>query len=160
VLSRTALHDTLRKLGSGHPAGFARVVSLFLGLTRLDRLRGSARREYYSIDPSERLTVGNINTGTVVVSNVGSLGEGLAGRFGLLDIVSPQVFAVGISRLQERPGVVQGTGGGKTVGIRSILPFCLVFDHRAFELGELVPFLERLESFFSDPTRIMSILGT
>jgi pyruvate dehydrogenase E2 component (dihydrolipoamide acetyltransferase) len=134
-------------------------VSLLLGLTRLPRLKGEERRKYYSLDPSKRLTAKDINAGTVVVSNIGSLQGGHSGKFGLIDIVAPQVFTVGISAVAERPSVVTGKDGEKTVGIRSILPFCLVFDHCAFEFGELLPFLRRLDQLFADPSELLPLIG-
>jgi pyruvate/2-oxoglutarate dehydrogenase complex dihydrolipoamide acyltransferase (E2) component len=140
-------------------AGFSRVASVLLGLTRLPRLKGGERREYYSLDPSKRLTEKDINAGTVVVSNIGSIQGGHAGMFGLIDIVAPQVFAIGISAVAERPSVITSKDGEKSVGIRSILPFCLVFDHRAFEFGELLPFLKRLDQLFANPSELLPLTG-
>jgi pyruvate dehydrogenase E2 component (dihydrolipoamide acetyltransferase) len=159
VLNRAASHDTIRKIATGQLAGFSRLVSLLLGLTRPTFLRGAERKRYYSLDPSERLTAKDINSGTVVVSNIGSIQGGQTGKFGLIDIVAPQVFAIGISAVQERPSVVTGKDGEKTIGIRSILPFCLVFDHRAFEFGELLPFLERLDQLFANPSEMLPLMG-
>ena len=158
VLNRTATHDTIHKLKTGQMAGFARLVSVLLGLTRFTRLKGKERRKYYARDPSKRLTAKDINAGTVVISNIGSIQAGQTGRFGLIDVVAPQVFAVGISAVQERPSVVTGAGGEKTVGIRSVLPFCLVFDHRAFEFGELLPFLRRLDQLFANPSQLLPLM--
>ena len=159
VLTQTASRDTIRRLASGQAAGFVRVLSVLLGLSRLAPLRGEERRRYYAADPSLRLTPQDINTGTVVVSNTGSIQSGQTGKFALLDIVAPQVFAVGVSAVRDSPVVVAAADGQKTVAIRSILPFCLVFDHRAFEFSELLPFLRRLDQLFADPKLLLPLLG-
>jgi len=159
VLSRTASRDTLRRLASGQSAGFTRLLSALLGLSRLDFLRGEERRKYYAVDPSKRLMSEDISAGTVVVSNIGSIQSGSTGKFALLDVIAPQVFAVGISGVRESPTVVTGDSGDKTIAIRSTLPFCLCFDHRAFEFGELLPFIGRLNKFFADPTLLLPLLG-
>ena len=159
VLNQAASRDTLRRLASGQAAGFMRLISALLRLSKLDSLRGEERRRYYAADSSTRLTPRDISTGTVVVSNIGSIQSRHTGKFALLDIVAPQVFAVGISAIREAPVVVTGGTGEKIIAIRSVLPFCLVFDHRAFEFGELLPFLERLDQFFSDPSLLLPLLG-
>ena len=159
VLNRTASRDTFRRLASGQAAGFTRLLSVLLGLSKLDSLRGDERRKYYAVDPSKRLAPEDINSGTVVISNVGSIQSGGTGKFALLDIVAPQVFAVGISAVRESPVVVTGGAGEMAVAIRSILPLCLVFDHRAFEFGELLPFLRRLDQLFADPSLLLPLLG-
>jgi pyruvate dehydrogenase E2 component (dihydrolipoamide acetyltransferase) len=158
VLNQTASRDTLQRLMSGQAAGFTRLLSALLGLSKFTSLHGKERRRYYAVDPSARLTPEDISTGTVVVSNIGSIQGGRTGKFALLDIVAPQVFAVGISAVRESAVVVTGRSGEKTVTIRSVLPFCLVFDHRAFEFGELLPFLTHLDRLFADPSLLVPLL--
>jgi pyruvate/2-oxoglutarate dehydrogenase complex dihydrolipoamide acyltransferase (E2) component len=157
VLSVTALHDTLRRVRSGNPAGIMRVISAALGLNRLPFLRGTSRKSYYGTDASTRLGARDIDAGTVVVSNIGSIRKEGDGKFLLIDVIDPQVFAVGISALQERPGIATGQDGVKTVGIRTVLPLCLVFDHRAFEFSALLPFLERVGRLLADPSLILPL---
>lgn len=55
---------------------------------------------------------GDILGGTVTVSNLGSIYRG-PGQVALLEILPPQVFAVGISALQEKPGVYTDQRGGE-----------------------------------------------
>ena len=48
---------------------------------------------------------------------------------------------------------------------RKILPMCIAFDHRAMDFGDIVPFMERTEAIFKNPSVIYdwldkSILGT
>lgn len=69
----------------------------------------------------------------------------------LLDILPPQVFAVGISALQEKPGVYTDQRGEKAIGVRRYLPMCLAFDHRVMDFSGLVPFLKRMDEIFASP---------
>jgi pyruvate dehydrogenase E2 component (dihydrolipoamide acetyltransferase) len=151
VLKVTALEDTWRRIRSGNGHGFRRAVSAFLGLNRPRLLRGGARRRYYAIPEAERLSSRDVDSGSVVVSNIGSLAKGLTGRFQLLDLIEPMVFAVGIGALQDAPRAVTGPGGVKAVESRPVIPFCLVFDHRALEFSALLPFIARLEELFARP---------
>ena len=89
--------------------------------------------------------------GTVTISNIGSLYREQHGYFGLLEVVPPQVLAVGISAVQEKPGVFIDENGNKGIGIRKYLPMCLAFDHRAVDFDTLVPFLKKLDEIFADP---------
>ena len=72
----------------------------------------------------------------------------------LLEILPPQVFAVGISALQENPGVYTDQRGEKAIGVRRYLPMCLAFDHRVMDFSGLVPFLKRMDEIFASPAEI------
>ena len=72
----------------------------------------------------------------------------------LLEILPPQVFAVGISALQEKPGVYTNQRGEKAIGVRRYLPMCLAFDHRVMDFSGLVPFLKRMDEIFASPAEI------
>lgn len=89
--------------------------------------------------------------GTVTISNIGSLYKEQKGSFALLEIIPPQVFAVGIGSIQERPGVYFQKNGNKEIGIRKTLPMCLVFDHRAVDFSSIIPFLKKLDEIFAKP---------
>ena len=91
----------------------------------------------------------------MTVSNIGSICRS-PGQFSLLEILPPQVFAVGISAIQERPGVYVNEAGEKAVGIRRILPMCLAFDHRVLDFSDLTPFLQRLDQLFAEPGEVRS----
>lgn len=72
----------------------------------------------------------------------------------LLELLPPQVFAVGISALQEKPGVYTDQQGEKAIGVRRYLPMCLAFDHRVMDFSGLVPFLKRMDEIFASPAEI------
>ena len=101
-------------------------------------------------DPGEGIAPCDITGSTVTVSNIGSICRS-SGQFSLLEILPPQVFAVGISAVQERPGVYKNEAGEKQLGIRKVLPMCLVFDHRVLDFSDLLPFLSRLDRLFEAP---------
>jgi pyruvate/2-oxoglutarate dehydrogenase complex dihydrolipoamide acyltransferase (E2) component len=89
--------------------------------------------------------------GTVTVSNIGSLYKEQKGFFGLLEIIPPQIFAIGVGAIQEKPGVFIDDKGEMAIGIRKILPLCLVFDHRAVDFSAVVPFLKKTDQIFLKP---------
>ena len=72
----------------------------------------------------------------------------------LLEIIPPQIFAIGIGATQKKPVVVQDDNGIDRIDIRQVLPMCIAFDHRALDFGEIVPFLERLDDIFDNPEQI------
>ncbi len=97
----------------------------------------------------------DVAEGSVTVSNLGSICQ-VSGSVALLEILPPQVFAIGISAIQEKPGVFVGSMGEKEIGIRKYIPMCLAFDHRAFDFGDIVPFIRRLDGIFQKPAEIFS----
>lgn len=121
--------------------------------TDFNRLFLAAARPSESFDPAGGLSPADIESGTVTVSNIGSICRS-PGKFSLLEILPPQVFAVGISALQEKPGLYVNEAGEKTIGIRKMLPMCLAFDHRVLDFSDLSPFLSRLDQIFQSPEEI------
>lgn len=97
----------------------------------------------------------DITGSTATVSNIGSICRS-PGQFSLLEILPPQVFALGISAMQDKPGVFVNEAGEKALGIRKYLPMCLAFDHRVLDFSDLVPFLSRLDRLFQNPKEIHS----
>lgn len=151
LLYRAALSDTLRELKKLHFGVLKRVFST----SNIKRLTGQEKKNYYNIPEESRLSEKNLISGTVTVSNIGSLYKEQRGFLGLLEIIPPQVFAIGIGALQEKPGVYIDGGGENKIGIRRILPMCLVFDHRAVDFNSLVPFIKALDCIFAHPDAIL-----
>jgi len=120
---------------------------------KMKGLAGKEKEAYYKIPENERLTERDIRSGTVTVSNIGSLYKEQKGFLGLLEIIPPQVFVIGIGSIQEKPGVYL-QNGNKEIGIRKILPMCLAFDHRAVDFNSVVPFLKKLDEIYAKPTII------
>ena len=132
--------------------------------------------------PSDSLQLTDIASGTITVSNLGSISHS-RGYVTLLDVIEPQVCAIGISSVQEEPAVYNCTKTDdmgndrmsddaandhiygdicgsvtdeKKIGIRKILPMCIAMDHRALDFGQVVPFLEYMDSVFENPDVIKS----
>lgn len=154
MLYKTAYCETISELKKFRLSTLARVIASKSGRQKISHLKGHEKDIYYKIPESMRLTEKDILNATVTVSNIGSLYKEQKGFFGLLEIIPPQVLAVGIGSVQERPGVYTDRYGSKQIGIRRILPMSLAFDHRAVDFSSLVPFLKRLDQIFMYPAVI------
>ena len=156
LLYKAAFSDTINELKRFNLEVFKRIFSSLFDPHRVKSLTGKEKEEYYKISEADRLSEQSLTSGTVTISNIGSLYKQQKGCFGLLEIVPPQVFAVGLGAIQEKPGVYIESDGAKTIGIRKFLPMCLVFDHRAVDFNSLVPFLKKLDHIFLEPGAIYS----
>ena len=154
MLYKTAYCETINELKRFRLATLVRVMASRTGDQKIMPLKGLNKEKYYKIPENKRLTEKDILNATVTVSNIGSLYKDQKGFFGLLEIIPPQVLAVGIGSIQERPGVYTDRYGTKQIGIRKILPMSLAFDHRAVDFSSLVPFLKRLDQIFQKPSAI------
>ena len=149
-----ALENTLGLLRQGK---ILRVLQRLRGNTfgkgKMNKLKGQAKKDYLAIPESERLTKRDIEQGSITVSNLGSVYRG--GAYAppvMLEIIPPQVCVIGIGGLAERPGVATDCKGVKEIKPRQFLPINLMFDHRALDYGDLVPFMRRLDEIFADPS--------
>ena len=79
---------------------------------------------------------------TITLSNYGTL----AGRFGSLVVVPPQVAILGSGRIAERVVAVNGQPG-----VRRIMPLSLTFDHRVVTGGEAARFLAAVIADLAKP---------
>lgn len=149
LIHEAVVTNTLEELKKGNLAVFRRILANVRLLNH--HLKGTAKKNYYAIPESQRLAGKDLTSGTVTISNIGSLHKGLHGGFGLLEIIPPQIFAVGLGALQEKPGVFVNDHGQKEIGIRTVLPICLVFDHRAIDFDALIPFVKTLDEIFASP---------
>lgn len=86
----------------------------------------------------------DIAEGTFTLSNPGSVCK-VSFQPVLIDIISPQTIAIAIGSIHEQPGICLDAEGHKSIGIRKVLPLTIVFDHRAYDFGDLVPFLNALD---------------
>ena len=148
LLYKTALANTVTQLKSLKFGCLFSVAASKISKNPIKGLSGQNKKSYYQIPSHERLTENDLLKGTVTISNIGSLYKGQKGAFTLLEIIPPQVFAIGIGAIQEKPGVFINQFGRKDIGIRKTLPLCLAFDHRAFDFNTVVPFLKKLDELF------------
>lgn len=151
MLYKAVVADTIGELKKFNFTVIQRILASKVTRYGVKGLKGKEKEEYYKTAESERLTEEDIMSGTVTVSNIGSLYKEQRGFFALLEIIPPQVFAVGIGSVQERPGVYTKENKSKEIGIRKILPMCLAFDHRAVDFSSIIPFLKRLDEIFEKP---------
>jgi pyruvate dehydrogenase E2 component (dihydrolipoamide acetyltransferase) len=147
-LLKVGLEDTFEQVKRGdffHPLG--RFLGLKLGR---DRVKGFPGREK-GVKGGEGLGLCNedINLGTVTISNLGAAVRNTAGTPVLIDLISPQVLAVGIGAVQEKPVIIEGR-----VVPRRMIPFCVVFDHRAVDFGHVAKFIRKMECFFKCPRQL------
>lgn len=124
-----------------------RLIGSKTGKHRVKTLSGEARKKYYSIPESKRLTKHDIEQGTVTVSNLGSLYRDWKGMLTLLEIIPPQLVAVGIGAAQKKP-ICDDDG---TIRPALILPMTVAFDHRALDMNDIIPFMKKLDEIFASP---------
>lgn len=121
------------------------------GKHKVHTLRGAAKKAYYSVPEADRLTKRDIEQGTVTITNLGSLYQNQRGAGALIEIVPPQVAAFAIGAVQDQPLVVTDAFGKKQVEARQVLPITIVFDHRAVDFGDVVPFIQKMDAIFAKP---------
>ncbi|MDD4291726.1 MAG: 2-oxo acid dehydrogenase subunit E2 [Clostridia bacterium] len=151
VMYEVSIANTLSGLKRGKLfQTIARLVGSRTGKNRVKVLHGKEKRDYYSIPQTERLTKSDIEQGTITVSNMGSLNRNWRGKCTLLEIVPPQTVAIALGSVQNTP--VVGCDGKIIPG--KVLPMTIVFDHRALDTADIMPFLNRLDSVFCSPAVI------
>lgn len=128
-----------------------RLIGSKTGKHKVKTLSGKEKHEYYKIPEKDRLTKHDIEQGTITVSNIGSVYRNQRGETCLLEIVPPQVCAIALGAVQDKPVVVVNEQGEKEIAIRQIMPLCIAFDHRALDFGEIVPFIKKLDEIFEAP---------
>ncbi len=152
VMFSVSLNDTLEKLKKGKIKNAVyRLIGSKTGKYKVKTLSGKAKKDYYAIPESDRLTANDIKQGTVTISNIGSITRGIPGHASLLSIIPPQVFVVCIGSAVKKPVIKQDENGNDIIAIGQEMPIDLVFDHRAVDFGDVVPFIKRLEEIFKNP---------
>lgn len=151
VMFEVSLDNTLQGLKKGKIAQtINRLIGSKTGKHKVKTLTGKAKKEYYSIPESDRLTKHDIEQGTITVSNLGSVCRNWSGVCTLLEIIPPQVCAIAIGATQLVP-IAESDGIIRT-GYR--LPFTIAFDHRALDMGDVTPFINKLNEIFANPQMI------
>ncbi|MDE6110470.1 MAG: 2-oxo acid dehydrogenase subunit E2, partial [Eubacterium sp.] len=152
VMFDVSLDNTLTALKKGNiKQTLFRLIGSKTGKHKVKTLSGKAKHDYYKIPEEDRLTKRDIEQGTITVSNIGSVYRNQRGETCLLEIIPPQVCAIALGAVQDKPVVVVNEAGEKEIAIRQIMPLCIAFDHRALDFGEIVPFLKKLDEIFEAP---------
>lgn len=148
VMYDVSLDNTLTALKHGKiKQTICRLIGSKTGKYKVKSLSGKARKEYYAIPETERLTKHDIEQGTITVSNLGSLWRNWHGDCALLEIIPPQIVAIAISAAQKTPMVDENDN----IYIGRKMTLTIIFDHRAVDMGLLIPFVERIDEVFKSP---------
>jgi pyruvate dehydrogenase E2 component (dihydrolipoamide acetyltransferase) len=151
VMFDVSLDNTLNGLKQGKiKQTIYRLVGSKTGKHKVHTLSGKAKEEYYSIPEKDRLTKYDIEQGTITISNLGSTYREWNGVCTILEIVPPQVAAIAIGSAQTVPVVDEN--GAVVAGKK--LPLTIAFDHRALDMGDVVPFMRKLDEIFANPEMI------
>lgn len=157
VMFEVSLANTLTGLRNGKVMQTMQRLygSKMPGKHRVSTLSGKAKKDYYAIPPTDRLTKYDIEQGTTTISNLGSIYREQKGECLLLEIIPPQTTAFAINATQRRPTVVQDENGNEKIEIRSILPITVAIDHRSLDYNHVVPFFRKLDEIFENPDVIL-----
>ena len=142
--------SALKKLKIG--TVFGRLAGAKLGKHRVKTLSGKAKKEYKKIPEKDRIIKTDIEQGTITISNLGSIYRGSICRPSIIEVIPPQICAIGLGAVYNAPGVVN-----EEVKPRSFLPMLIIFDHRALDFGDAAPFMRKLDEVFANPDIIESL---
>lgn len=149
VMFEVSMDNTIQGLKKGKISQtVCRLIGSKTGKHKVKTLKGAEKKAYYSKPVETRLTKHDIEQGTITVSNLGSLYLGWEGACTILEIIPPQVVAIGIGAIRHTP--VCDEDGTIRAGIR--LPLTICFDHRALDMGDVVPFMKKLDEIFQNPS--------
>ena len=155
VMFEVSLDNTLTALKKGKIAQTVnRLYGSKTGKHRVRTLSGQAKKDYYSIPETERLTKHDIEQGTTTITNVGSIYRPFRGEVNILEIIPPQVTAFAIGATQKKALVKTDENGNDEIYIGFTMPITAAMDHRALDYGDMVPFFEKLDSIFENPSII------
>lgn len=148
VMFEVSLDNTLTGLKQGKIIQtINRLIGSKTGKHKVKTLKGKAKKEYYSIPESDRLTKHDIEQGTITISNLGSVCRDWNGLCTILEIIPPQVCAIALGATQLVP-IAEKDG---TVRTGYKLPITIAFDHRALDMGDVAPFMKKLNEIFANP---------
>jgi pyruvate dehydrogenase E2 component (dihydrolipoamide acetyltransferase) len=142
--------DTFNKVKKGEIKTFSRIIRSLFGKNKARELTGKAKKLYYSISEDDRLVPSDINCGSLIITNVGSVFKDMLGAITILDIIPPNTFAIALNAIQKEP-VVVSKNGTSVIQEESLFPLTYAFDHRCFDFGHMVPFLKEINTIFANP---------
>ena len=147
ALLNVGWEDTIKRLKQGKFFNsLGRIIGLKAGKNKLKRISKYERNLYKKTPKEKRLCNDDLNMGTFTISNLGSAVRGTNGFPVLIDLISPQVMAIGIGAMQEKPVVYKAQ-----IEPRKIIPFCIVFDHRALDFGDVAPLIMEMDLILKNP---------
>lgn len=157
VMFEVSFDNTILALKNGKLiTALSRLIGSKTGKHKIKTLSGKEKAEYYSIPQEQRLTKRDIEQGTITITNIGAVYKEQRGELALLEIIPPQLVAIGLGAVQEQASVFVDENKEKQIGIRKIMPITIAFDHRALDFGDIVPFIKKLDEIFENPKQIHS----
>lgn len=157
VMFEVSLDNTIQGLKNGKiKQTINRLIGSKTGKHKVKTLSGKAKKEYYSIPTSDRLTKHDIEQGTTTISNLGSVYRPFRGECTLLEIIPPQVSAFAINSAQKMPVVKVNDEGKEAIVIGTVMPITIAIDHKALDYGDIVPFFQKLDEIFANPSIIQT----
>jgi len=152
VLYDVGWDNTVKLLKRGRIDKIAgRLLGTKIGNGPINKLKGEEKRAYRTLPDSDKLSKRDLEQGTILISNIGSVYRGSYNPPTLLEVIPPMVCALCIGAFTEKPGVVTHADGRKTIEPRLFLPITIAFDHRALDYGGVAPFLKRMDAIFARP---------
>ena len=131
-----------------------RLIGTKVGNGPINRLKGKEKKAYNALPDTEKLSKHDIEQGTILISNIGSIYRGSYNPATLIEIIPPMVCALCVGSFAEKPGVVTHADGSKTIEPRMFLPININMDHRALDYAEVVPFCKRMDEVFAHPEQL------
>lgn len=150
VSYQTSAIDTINLLKRGHIGIYSRIFRSFFGKYKVSELKGKAKKKYYSISEDDRLVPSDMNCGSVMITNIGSVVQNPPVSVTLLEMIPPNTFTIALNAIQKEPVVVT-KNGTDIIQIESVFPMTCAFDHRCFDFGHCVPFLREIVSILANP---------
>lgn len=148
VMFEVSMDNTFEGLKKGKIAQtIYRLIGAKTGKHKVKTLKGAEKKAYYSTPTDMRLTKHDIEQGTITISNLGSTYHNWEGMCTILEIIPPQVAAIGVGPCRKTP--VCDENGSIYAGSR--LPITIAFDHRALDTSDVVPFMKKLDEIFEHP---------
>ena len=102
--------------------------------------------EFKDVPQDQQLQVSDMLGATCTLANIGSAVDG---HQTLTVITPPEVAMFGLSDIHLAPTVVDGQ-----VVPRNTVTLFSTIDHRAYDAGEVFPFIQHLKRYINDPARI------
>ena len=138
VLQPLAVKHTAKLILKGHlKTGIGRMLGCVPQILSKER--------YGNVPEGEGLREEDFLPGTITVSNLGSLYPSMRGYPSLIEIIPPMVCAIALGAIQEKAII------GERIYAGRVLPMCIVFDHRALDFGDIIPFLKELDRISEKP---------
>ncbi len=155
AMYEVAMFDTLNELKHFHVfKALGRLIGFWLDGGGKTLLHGSEKRRYKAMLETERLTLRDLEQGTITITNPGMLFKRWSGGCVMLEIVPPQIAAIAINMPRDK-AVVDRDG---TIHAAKSVELTIVFDHRALDGADLVPFVRRVDQIMSAPETLKEFL--